>query len=131
MKALGAGNLKHDWFATQAVSLTLICLYVTKPKSELSPTGLAAYLRHTSAPAPLSASEAALKEIKEAEAVEAKRAALDPETEARRRKAVVALGGKMGWDNGVEEALKKAAERSDDGWLVTLVSNTPQTREIR
>jgi hypothetical protein len=33
----------------------------------------------------------------------------------------VALGGKMGWDNGVEEALKKAAERSDDGWIVTLV----------
>jgi len=27
----------------------------------------------------------------------------------------------MGWDNGVEEALKKAAERSDDGWIVTLV----------
>jgi len=27
----------------------------------------------------------------------------------------------MGWDSGVEEALKKAAERSDDGWIVTLV----------
>ena len=63
-----------------------------------------------------------MKEIKEAEAIEAKRAALDPETEARRRKAVVALGGKMGWDDGVEAALKKASERSDDGWIVTLVS---------
>jgi hypothetical protein len=74
-----------------------------------------------SSPPPLSASEAALKEIKEAEAIEAKRAALDPETEARRRKAVVALGGKMAWEDGVEEALKKASERSDDGWIVTLV----------
>jgi len=122
MKALGAGNFKHDWFATQAVSLSLKAIYGRLiEQSDLSPTGIAAYLRHTSAPAPLSASEAALKEIKEAEAIEAKRAALDPETEARRRKAVVALGGKMGWDNGVEEALKKAAERSDDGWIVTLV----------
>jgi len=71
-----------------------------------------------------------LKEIKEAEAIEAKRAALDPETEARRRKAVVALGGKMGWDNGVEEALKKAAERSDDGWIVTLVQHLTQSSRL-
>jgi hypothetical protein len=27
----------------------------------------------------------------------------------------------MAWETGVEDALKKAAERSDDGWLVTLV----------
>lgn len=53
--------------------------------------------------------------------MEAKRAALDPETEARRRKAVVGLGGKMAWEDGVEDALKKASQRSDDGWLVTLV----------
>lgn len=72
-----------------------------------------------------------MKEIKEAEAIEAKRAALDPETEARRRKAVVALGGKMGWDNGVEEALKKAAERSDDGWIVTLVKTSYKAHDSR
>jgi hypothetical protein len=27
----------------------------------------------------------------------------------------------MAWEDGVEEALKKASERSDDGWIVTLV----------
>lgn len=74
-----------------------------------------------SSPPPLSASEAALAEIKEAEAIEAKRTALDPEAEARRRKAVVGLGGKMQWKEGVEDAVKKVSERSDDGWIVTLV----------
>jgi hypothetical protein len=43
----------------------------------------------------------------------------------------VALGGKMGWDNGVEEALKKAAERSDDGWIVTLVRTAYKTYDDR
>jgi twinfilin-like protein len=28
MKALGAGNFKHDWFATQAVSLLPKAIYV-------------------------------------------------------------------------------------------------------
>jgi hypothetical protein len=27
MKALGAGNFKHDWFATQAVSQSLKAIY--------------------------------------------------------------------------------------------------------
>jgi twinfilin-like protein len=71
-----------------------------------------------------------LKEIKEAEAIEAKRAALDPETEARRRKAVVALGGKMQWESGVEDALRKVAERSDDGWIVILVGHPHLLFEI-
>jgi hypothetical protein len=35
----------------------------------------------------------------------------------------------MGWDNGVEEALKKAAERSDDGWIVTLVRNSVKSHD--
>lgn len=74
-----------------------------------------------SSPPPLSASEAALAEVREAEALEAKRAALDPDTEARRRKAVVGLSGKMQWQDGVDEAMRKVAERSDDGWIVTLV----------
>jgi twinfilin-like protein len=71
-----------------------------------------------------------LAEVREAEAIEAKRAALDPETEARRRKAVVGLGGKMQWENGVEEALKKASQRSDDGWLVTLVGRSACQYEL-
>lgn len=74
------------------------------------------------APPPLTASEKALAEIKAAEAEEAKRVALDVETAAARRKAVVGLGGKTQWQDGVADALTKAAARSDDGWIVTLVS---------
>lgn len=59
--------------------------------------------------------------MKAAEAEEAKRAALDSETAARRAKAVTGLQGKIKWSEGVEAALKKVAERSDDGWIVTLV----------
>lgn len=91
-------------------------------QSDLTPSSLTSHLNHISSPPPLSASEAALAEVREAEALEAKRAALDPENEARRRKAVVGLGGKMQWQDGVEEAVKKVSERSDDGWIVTLVS---------
>jgi hypothetical protein len=29
----------------------------------------------------------------------------------------------MQWENGVEDALRKVAERSDDGWIVTLVGH--------
>jgi hypothetical protein len=79
-------------------------------------------LNHLASPPPLSASEAALAEVREAEALEAKRAAMDPEAEARRRKAVVGLGGKFAWQEGVSEALDKVGERSDDGWIVCLVS---------
>jgi twinfilin-like protein len=61
--------------------------------------------------------------VREAEALEAKRTALDPENEARRRKAVVGLGGKMPWAEGVQEAMDKVAQRSDDGWVVCLVSD--------
>ncbi|WWD16035.1 hypothetical protein CI109_100460 [Kwoniella shandongensis] len=106
LKALGAGNFKHDWFATSI--------------SDLTPAALTTHLKHIAAPPPLSASEAALIEVREAEAAEAKRAALDPETEARRKKAIVGLGGKLGWGEGVQEALNKVAERSDDGWVVVL-----------
>ncbi|WWC61015.1 uncharacterized protein I303_103593 [Kwoniella dejecticola CBS 10117] len=106
LKALGANNFKHDWFATSIKDLT--------------PTALTAHLNHLASPPPLSASEAALAEVREAEAAEAKRAALDPETEARRRKVVVGLGGKMDWGAGVEDALKKVAKRSDEGWVVVL-----------
>ena len=63
-----------------------------------------------------------LAEIREAEAEEARRTALDPDAEQRRRKAVVGLGGKFKWDSAVGEALDKVGERSDDGWIVTLVS---------
>ena len=90
-------------------------------QKDLTPSSLTAHLNHMSSPPPLTASEAALAEVREAEAAEAKRAALDPENEARRRKAVVGLGGKMGWGEGVEEALKKCAQRSDEGWVVCLV----------
>ncbi|KAK8869701.1 hypothetical protein IAR55_000269 [Kwoniella newhampshirensis] len=106
LKALGASNFKHDWFATSI--------------SDLTPAALSSHLKHLAAPPPLSASEAALAEVREAEALEAKRAALDPETEARRKKAIVGLGGKLGWGDGVQDALNKVAERSDDGWVVVL-----------
>ncbi|ADV19486.1 Protein tyrosine kinase, putative [Cryptococcus gattii WM276] len=106
MKALGANNFKHDWFATSI--------------SDLTPAALTAHLNHLSSPPPLSASEAALAEVREAEAAEAERAALDPEGQARRHKAVVGLGGKMIWGDGVAEALQKAAQRSDVGWVVVL-----------
>jgi hypothetical protein len=52
---------------------------------------------------------------------------MDPEAEARRRKAVVGLGGKFAWQEGVSEALDKVGERSDDGWIVCLVSRTWRT----
>lgn len=78
-------------------------------------------MNHLSSPPPLTASEAALAEVREAEAIEAKRTALDPENEARRRKAVEGLGGKMAWGEGVQDAMDKVAQRSDDGWIVLLV----------
>lgn len=93
----------------------------TNDQKDLTPSALTAHLNHLASPAPLSASEAALAEVREAEAMEAKRAALDPEAEARRRKAVVGLGGKFKWGEGVSDALEKAGERSDDGWIVCLV----------
>ncbi|WVO13962.1 hypothetical protein L204_101587 [Cryptococcus depauperatus] len=106
MKALGANNFKHDWFATTVADLT--------------PTALTAHLNHLSSPPPLSASEAALAEVREAEAIEAKRAALDPETQARRQRAVVGLSGKIKMAENVIEALKTVAQRSGDGWIVVL-----------
>jgi hypothetical protein len=59
-------------------------------------------------------------EIKAAEAEEAKRLALDAETAAARRRAVIGLGGKTQWQDGVADALLKVAQRSDEGWIVTL-----------
>ncbi|KAL1405528.1 Twinfilin-1 [Vanrija albida] len=106
MKALGAGNFKHDWFATSI--------------GDLTPRSLTSHLDHILSPPPLTASEAALAEIKAAEAEEAKSLALDTETQAARRKAVVGLGGRMKWNAEVQEALTKAAARSDDGWVVSL-----------
>ncbi|WVR05143.1 hypothetical protein IAU60_002155 [Kwoniella sp. DSM 27419] len=106
LKALGANNFKHDWFATSL--------------NDLTPSAFSAHLNHMAAPPPLSASEAALAEVREAEAAEAKRAALDPQVAVNRQKAVVGLGGKLQWGSGVEEALKKVAGRSDEGWVVTL-----------
>ena len=61
--------------------------------------------------------------MREAEAEEAKRAALDPQNEARRKQAVTGLGAAMKMQDGVEEALVKVGERSDDGWVVILVSS--------
>ncbi|WRT67231.1 uncharacterized protein IL334_004197 [Kwoniella shivajii] len=116
LKALGANNFKHDWFATSIKDLTS--------------SALTAHLNHLASPPPLSASEAALAEVREAEAAEAKRAALDPETEARRRKVVVGLGGKTVWADGVDQALKKVAERSDDGWAVILEISSSQPASI-
>ncbi|TXT07113.1 hypothetical protein VHUM_03283 [Vanrija humicola] len=106
MKALGAGNFKHDWFATAT--------------SDLTPKSLKSHLDHILSPPPLTASEAALLEIKAAEAEEAKSLALDTETQTARVKAVVGLGGRMKWNAEVQEALTKAAARSDDGWIVSL-----------
>ena len=91
-------------------------------QKDLTPSSLNAHLSHIASPPPLSASEAALAQVREAEAEEAKRTALDPEAEMRRRKAVVGLGGKFKWGTGVGEALNKVGERSDDGWIVCLVS---------
>lgn len=62
-----------------------------------------------------------MAEVRAAEEAEAKRAALDPENEARRRKAVIGLGGKMAWGDGIMEAMEKVAKRSDEGWVVVLV----------
>ncbi|ORX39984.1 hypothetical protein BD324DRAFT_247631 [Kockovaella imperatae] len=106
MKALGANNFKHDWSATSI--------------NDLTPGALSAHLNHLASPPPLSAAEAALAEVREAEAEEARRTALDPEAEARRRKAIAGLGGKFKWNDGVADALDKVGERSDDGWIVTL-----------
>lgn len=106
MKALGANNFKHDWFATS--------------HDDLTPRALKAHLEHILSPPPLTASEAALAEVKAAEAEEAKRAAMDAETNKARRQAVIGLGGKTQWSDGVADALAKAAERSDDGWIVAV-----------
>lgn len=106
LKALGASNFKHDWFATSIKDLT--------------PSALTAHLNHLSSPPPLSASEAALAEVREAEAEEAKRTALDPEAEARRKRAIAGLGGKFSWGDGVADALDKCSKRSDEGWIVVL-----------
>lgn len=128
MKALGAGNFKHDWFATSIVSarrgavlLSVLCCADTA-QGDLTPKALKAHLDHILSPPPLTASEAALLEIKAAEAEEAKSLALDKETQTARVKAVVGLGGRMKWNSDVQEALTKAAARSDDGWIVSLVS---------
>ena len=40
---------------------------------------------------------------------------------------MVGLAGKMDWQQGVEEAVKKVSERSDDGWIVTLVRLSDHT----
>ncbi|EIW69377.1 hypothetical protein TREMEDRAFT_38993 [Tremella mesenterica DSM 1558] len=105
IKSLGATNFKHDWHATSI--------------DDLTPNALTAHMKHMAAPPPLSAQEIVMAGVREAEAAEANRAP-DPEIEARRRQAVVALGGKIQWGEGVEEALKKCAERSDEGWVVVL-----------
>ncbi|KAL7424123.1 Twinfilin-1 [Cryptotrichosporon argae] len=105
LKALGA-NFKHDWYATNV--------------NDLTPAALAAHLSHMSAPPPLTASEAALAEVKAAEADEARRAALDADLIAARKQAVVGLTGKTSLGAGVQAALEQAAKRSDDGWVVVL-----------
>ncbi|KAK4687479.1 twinfilin, partial [Tremellales sp. Uapishka_1] len=106
LKALGANNFKHVWFATSL--------------NDLTPAALTSHLKHIDSPPPLTASEAALAEVRAAEAEEAKRSVNDAEVARNRQKAVVGLGGKMVWGKGVEEALKKVAGRSDDGWIVCL-----------
>ncbi|TYJ56629.1 hypothetical protein B9479_002721 [Cryptococcus floricola] len=120
MKALGANNFKHDWFATSV--------------NDLTSQGIHSHLVHIASPPPLSAAEKTLAEIREAEAVEAKREALDPEAAARRKKAIVGLGGLMSWGEGVGEALHKVSQRSDQGWIVTLeipASNTAAISLLR
>ncbi|KLT41749.1 hypothetical protein CC85DRAFT_286152 [Cutaneotrichosporon oleaginosum] len=116
MKALGANNFKHDWFATSI--------------NDLSPHALKSHLNHMASPPPLTASEAALAEIKAAEAEEARRTAIDGEVHKARVKAVVGLSGKTKWQAGVHEALSKASERSDDGWIVTLEIDKNDTAAI-
>lgn len=91
-------------------------------QSDLQGHSLRSHLNHMASPPPLTASEAALMEIKTAEAEEARRTAVDGEVHQARVKAVIGLSGKTKWQAGVTEALTKAAERSDDGWIVTLVS---------
>jgi hypothetical protein len=127
LKALGAANFKHDWFATSSVSRAVITAHVralTNIQSDLAPGSFKSHLNHILSPPPLTASEKALIEIKAAEAEEAKRVALDGAAAAARRQAVIGLGGKTQWQSGVAEALTKVSERSDDGWLVTLVGYT-------
>lgn len=117
MKALGANNFKHDWFATS--------------HDDLTPRALKAHLEHILSPPPLTASEAALAEVKAAEAEEAKRAAQDAETNKARRAAVIGLGGKTQWSDDVANALAKAAERSDDGWVVAVqIGSDAKTIEL-
>ncbi|BEI91317.1 uncharacterized protein CcaverHIS019_0401370 [Cutaneotrichosporon cavernicola] len=116
MKSLGANNFKHDWFATST--------------SDLSPHAFKSHLNHMASPPPLTASEAALAEIKAAEAEEARRTAVDGEVHKARVKAVIGLSGKTKWQAGVHEALSKAAERSDDGWIVTLEIDAKDTAAI-
>lgn len=117
MKALGANNFKHDWFATS--------------HDDLTPRALKAHLDHILSPPPLTASEAALAEVKAAEAEEAKRAAQDAETNRARRAAVIGLGGKTQWSDGVADALAKVAERSDDGWVVAVqIGSDAKTIEL-
>ena len=91
-------------------------------QKDLTPSALTSHLNHLASPAPLSAAEKALAEVREAEAAEAKRTALDPEAENRRKQAIVGLAGAMKMQGGVKEALEKVAQRSDDGWAVILVS---------
>lgn len=98
-------------------------MLINPQQKDLTPAALSSHLSHLASPAPLSAAEKALAEVREAEAIEAKRAALDPDTEKRRIAAVVGLGGKMKWDQEVVGAMKKVSERSDDGWIVILVSD--------
>jgi hypothetical protein len=160
MKSLGAGNFKHDWFATSVVScesaagapawctktekgrrcrqpsrlrpppLDVVSAGRADTQNDLSPRALSSHLKHLDSPAPLSASEKALLEVREAEAIEAKRTALDPENEARRKKAVVGLAGKMQLQDGVREALEKVGKRSDEGWITVLVSGSPAVESV-
>lgn len=117
MKALGANNFKHDWFATS--------------HDDLTPRALKAHLDHILSPPPLTASEAALAEVKAAEAEEAKRAAMDAETNKARRQAVIGLGGKTQWSDDVADALAKVAERSDEGWFVAVqIGSDAKTIEL-
>lgn len=126
---ISSWSAKSSW--SQQLQARLVCYVYSSSRflrwadnqSDLTPAALSAHLKHLASPPPLSAAEAALAEVRAAEAAEAKRAALDPEAEARRKKAVVGLGGKLNWGEGVEEALRKCGERSDDGWIVCLVGS--------